>query len=909
MALDPVFLNEESDDGGRRSRRAFVAAALVVALAIGGIGARSVMLPPSTVWLAWTIIVGTAVIQAGTAGHLWGTLQTIPRRSVAVLATALLGCAGVDLVAALTLPGNIGEAPMLALHSQAGIWVLALWIDVSILGALGYAAIRRHERAGRSVPEAAVTTAAAIVAVVASGGTAVAVLGSDLLPPLMIDGMMTGLRSTGIGYVEALLAFAAAGAIWRDPRRANRLDHGVALWMVAVGLDVSLVLIDPKPMTGGSFAARLLGGVGPVVLFAAAAGRLISAYGSLGRASGEVGRARLLALRQSQRLAAVWRLSRDEHLSDSERVQALLDAGTSTLRPGRPFFGQIAHIEGDDLVVDYVSDASAREDRMIIGPRYLTAGRRVPLALTLQHEIAVADTTTSFSDLNEIDHGLRRERTHSTPYSSLIGNAFTVGNTRHLLGFFSTEPMKNDPFTDEDRAFVDVLCSFLSARFHQSQQLEKIRYQIEHDLLTGLPSRAKFRAAAMKNLALRIPCAVAIVSLDRFREINEMFGHMIGDALLVEIAAALGTARQSGDFVARLGGDNFAILIDDVSSGIDIEARLQPYRDVFATPFGTGDRDGKDALHVGASFGVALYPQDAEGFDELLARADAAVEAAKQRQRGSVAYFNEQLEQSIQRRRALYGELAGALVEQQLAVRYHPIIDLNAMTLVGAEALVRWQHPLHGLVLPEEFVPFAEASGLIGRVGSFVLDRVLSDLATLPSIPEDFICFLNLSSPQLRDLAFATALRDRFGTHPDLASHLGVEITESAAMQDVDRMLDALAVLRELGVAVALDNFGTGFSSFPALERFSLDLVKIDRRFVRGLPEERHDATLVETMLSVTSKFGFEALAEGIETMEQFAWLRDRGCRYGQGFLITQPMQFSELAGWIERKTFTFGRS
>jgi diguanylate cyclase (GGDEF)-like protein len=903
----PIFLGDLPNIRVQRRRAVLAAAILLIIAALGALFNGPVI--PGLAAPIWAILIAGTLAQFATAAVLWGTLRGVPRRSVMpLIAAAVLGGL-VMLTLILTSPWNTGQAPILRVDQQASAYAGLFARALFGLSALGYSVLRRYELANRQPPWALVfgwvAALAALTAIVLVLGFAA----PSVLPPLMGTDALDAVRVRDLLATIFVLAAGGAAAVWTMKPKLYRIDRAVALSAFAIALDTLLVLHDTRRYTTGSLCARFLDMAACSFILVAAVQRLFGGYYRLSRAVKMIDRTQRVALRQTQRLAAVWRLASDEHLGDAERFQALLDVSSGAIRPGRPFFGEIGHQDGDDFVIDASSDAYARDERAAVESRLPPRGTRLPLEDTLQYEIAQAGGTVSFNDLTDIVHGIRRPQAARVPWQSLIGTTFAVGNTNYFVAFASTETMLDDQFTEDDHAFIDVLAAFLAGQLQQGRQLAQIRYQIEHDHLTGLPSRSPFRTAVLRDTSLGIPCAVAIVALDRFREINETFGHMTGDAILVEIAAALRGARQAGDFVARLGGDNFAILVDDVATTPDAEARLAPYRDVFNRPFSIGDRDGKESLRVGASFGVALYPQDASAFEQLLARADAAVESAKQRQRGSVVFFNDNLQRSIERRRSLHVELAAAVSGGQLTVRYQPTIELWSRQIVGAEALVRWQHPQQGMVLPDEFIPFAESNGMIGPIGRWVMERVFADLGGAISLPEQFRCYINLSGHQFADTGFIAALRDQFSAHPHIAGHIGIEITETVAMSDVDRTLDALSILRELGVVIALDDFGTGYSSLSYLKRLPLDIIKIDKSFVRGLPNDQHDAGLVETVIAVANRFGFKTLAEGVETVEQYDWLRARGCTYGQGYLIARPMTFAQFAPWLARKTFTFGRS
>jgi len=461
------------------------------------------------------------------------------------------------------------------------------------------------------------------------------------------------------------------------------------------------------------------------------------------------------------------------------------------------------------------------------------------------------------------------------------------------------QPQRPEPFTEDDLAFVDVLASFLATRLHRTRQAAQIRFQIEHDLLTGLPTRASFRASASRLIDDGLPCAVAVVDLDRFRDVNETFGHMIGDAMLVEIAAGLNGARHDGEIVARLGGDNFGILIDNVTTAVEVEARLQPYREVFARPLVTGDRTGREALYVGACIGIALFPQDAATFADVLAGADSAVDDAKTRQRGSIAFYNQAFEASVQRRRTMRLELANAIENGQLELYYQPMINLATGFVSGIEALMRWEHPTLGSVSPAEFIPMAENNTLIRPLGKWVFRRALHDITALGILPPSFRVFVNLSGYQLRAPEFIDAMRMHLAERPNVFSHIALDINETVAMQDPDRTLDAMAVLRELGMEIALDDFGTGYSALSYVTRFPISIIKIDGQFIQRLPGDDRDSALVEVLLGTAQRFGILTHAEGVETEAQLSWLRQRGCTYAQGYFIAPPMDFAALIKWL----------
>jgi diguanylate cyclase (GGDEF)-like protein len=484
----------------------------------------------------------------------------------------------------------------------------------------------------------------------------------------------------------------------------------------------------------------------------------------------------------------------------------------------------------------------------------------------------------------------------------VIGTPVQIGRKTHFLVFGSRQAMDDAPFAEDDIAFVDVLAAFVAHRFSEAEQRERIQFQMEHDALTGMKNRTQFRLALRAEIAEGIPFALAYLDLDRFRGINEMAGNMIGDELLVEVGAGLGGIDPQ-DFVARTSGDGFAIILRGVASAHDAHVRLAPYVELFAHPFHTGDRDGTRVVSLTASFGVSRFPDDGRTVDDLLCSADVALDVAKERGGACVAYFDSGMSAHLEQRYLQTTELSDAIEQNQLTLHYQPTFALNTVGITGAEALVRWNHPTRGLLSPAEFVPFAERNGLIGRLTRWVFERTVTDLLRLPAIPDGFRCYFNLSTQQLDDLGFINEIEQRLRFLPRIACHLGVEITETAAITNTESSKFALERFRKLGLRIAIDDFGTGYSSLSYLKRLPIDVIKIDRSFVTGLPDDQRDADLCELLLQVTTRFGLVALAEGIESFAQLQWLRDHGCTYGQGYLIAKPLPFAEFAELLPRQT------
>jgi diguanylate cyclase (GGDEF)-like protein len=594
----------------------------------------------------------------------------------------------------------------------------------------------------------------------------------------------------------------------------------------------------------------------------------------------------------ARRLTALWRIVNQAGISDNERLQALLDFSTRSIRPDRPFVGLLTHLEEGTVVVDAVSLHREAVAGMESAAVLLRPGEPFPFDATVHRRLFAGGKAQSWDDLARPDADA--PESGALAWRAILGTTFELGSKRTFLVFGSPQPMTDERFGEDDLAFVDVLASIVANRLQQQLLAERLRYQIEHDLLTGLPNRVQFRLAVRNAVASRRPCAIALVNLDDFSVLNNVQGQMVGDEVLIEIGVELDAVSEF-DLVSRLEGDTFGILIHDVTDEFQARAQAHGYVERFRRPFNTGDREGTRRLSVGASVGMALFPGDGDNGEELTRRAMLALEAAKKRGGGRLLFFHNEMEDAYRRERVVRTELLEAIADDQFELEYQPTFELESRALTGAEALIRWSHPQRGFLPPAEFIPFAEQSRIINAIGRWVLVRAIRDLSSLGTLPPGFRCYINVAPSQLREPDFVASLRAELARSPEITNHLGIEVTESGAMEHIEASITALVTLRELGLKIALDDFGTGHSSLSYLKRLPLHLVKLDRSFVAGLPGDPHDTTLCEAMLSIASRFGFSTLAEGIENEVQASWLAANGCRFGQGFALGVPAGLTDL--------------
>ncbi|MGH8975663.1 MAG: putative bifunctional diguanylate cyclase/phosphodiesterase [Acidimicrobiia bacterium] len=425
-----------------------------------------------------------------------------------------------------------------------------------------------------------------------------------------------------------------------------------------------------------------------------------------------------------------------------------------------------------------------------------------------------------------------------------------------------------------------------------------LHQQATTDPLTGLPNQITF-GARMEDTLSRAEAgedmvAVGFVDLDRFRTVNDVLGHAAGDKLLQQVADRL-VARLGPGNVFRMAGDEFVLLRDDVRRDEDPGRFFDPVRAALQRPFVC---DGHE-LFVTASIGIALYPFDGEDVGTLVKNADCAMFRAKERGGDTAECYSQGLFEEARRRLSMERSLHRALDGDEIVLEYQPQIDIGTGRIVGLEALARWRHPDLGLLWPGAFMPLAEETGLVNPIGERVLELACTEAGVWTAVDPDVRVWVNLSARQFHhgDLP-ALVARTLEGCGLS-ATQLGVEITESFAMR---HPAEAAAVLRRvatMGVKTALDDFGTGYSSFAYLSRFPIDVLKLDRSFVQSAPTEDGNAAISRAVISLAHGLHLAVVAEGVETTEQLAFLRQEGCDQAQGFLLGRPVAPSAVAALL----------
>ncbi|WP_242482186.1 putative bifunctional diguanylate cyclase/phosphodiesterase [Thiocystis violacea] len=445
--------------------------------------------------------------------------------------------------------------------------------------------------------------------------------------------------------------------------------------------------------------------------------------------------------------------------------------------------------------------------------------------------------------------------------------------------------------------FVEIFSDISNTKAAQAQ----IDFLAHHDALTGLPNRSLFHERLSHALAggRRESKTVALlfIDLDRFKTVNDTLGHPAGDELLREASRRMMGVLRETDTLARIGGDEFVVLLEAQSSAPDVARVARKLLTVLSEPM----RVSGQTLVVTASIGVSLYPGDGDDADTLIRHADRAMYEAKQQGRNDVQFFTPALTAGAFERLMLENALRLAVERDELVLHYQPQLDLKSGRLSGVEALVRWRHPELGLIPPDRFIPLAEEIGVIGEIGAWVWRSACRQLAAWDGaglqVPRVSI---NLSVKEIEHLGVVERMARMLRTNRLASRRVELEVTESLLMRDPERSCSVLTALKDLGVELAVDDFGTGYSSLAYLKRLPLDRLKIDQSFVHDIGHDTNDEAIVRAVVALARSLGLETVAEGVEEAHQAAFLEREGCCLAQGYLYAKPLAVAELAAWSD---------
>jgi diguanylate cyclase (GGDEF)-like protein len=622
---------------------------------------------------------------------------------------------------------------------------------------------------------------------------------------------------------------------------------------------------------------------------------------------------RMLRLLEAERLAREASEAKTEEIVERQRLleglaevqrlitqraplQEVLDAITACVTGiiGDEMIG-IRLIDSDDpTMMTAVSTGGVDADQVDRVARTTVETGAGGMAITEDRLVVIEDYPSSKAAIRSlVEFGLQAAMAAPVYREGAVAGSLTVGSKRPGRRYSQTE-----------RAALLAFAEHTTLAITDAERTRQILHSALHDGLTGLPNRALFLDRLQQRLAprRRAPSrtAVLFLDLDQLKYINDSLGHLVGDQVLIGVAARLAKTIRTDDTVARISGDEFAVLLTDVAS--ETEARLVAERVLEAVrePFNVGGR----TLVVSVSVGVRFARRDEHDAQDLMRGADLAMYEAKASGRGRVGVYRRELDERAQERLGLAEELRSALQDDQFRLVYQPIIALRTGRMVGVEALLRWRHPDRGTVPPSEFISIAEETGLIIPIGAWVLEESCSQVAKWNADHPDNLLQLNvnLSARQLHEMDIVGSVRRVLSETGLAPSQLSLEVTESILLRDAAGSVDQLQSLRRMGLSIAIDDFGTGYSSLSYLQRLPVDAVKIDRSFVNDVASGARAAAFVRAILQLCRTIELRTVAEGVETAEQVAALRRLGCDMAQGFFFAHPLEPDQIEVRLRRE-------
>jgi diguanylate cyclase (GGDEF)-like protein/PAS domain S-box-containing protein len=515
-----------------------------------------------------------------------------------------------------------------------------------------------------------------------------------------------------------------------------------------------------------------------------------------------------------------------------------------------------------------------------------------------QHEVLAKDVNilSSEKQSSEIYQGIWDDLITKGYWQGEVWNRHKDGHTYPVrLSISSIQNDKNEP-SHYLGVFTDI-----SELNKNKAKLEQLAH---YDSLTKLPNRLMLQLMLEHslNVAKREKKSVALLmlDLDHFKDVNDSFGHAAGDELLQQVANKLRCRFRGADTVCRLGGDEFTILIEDISNTNDIDKIASETTQLLKEPWRLSNNF---EVRIGASIGISIYPEHGDTYESLLQHADTALYQAKEEGRDRHKFYNNKLTEKIKERLVLESRLRNAIINNELRVYYQPQLDISTMKIIGAEALVRWQDPEEGLIFPDRFISVAEATGLIVDLGDWVLKETCRQGKAW--IDEGFpplTLSVNISSHQFLYNNISQTITDTLQETGFPANKLELELTESSLVEREGEAIRIFNLLHQLGLKIAIDDFGTGYSSLAYLKKFPIDVLKIDKSFVDDIPSSEDDMVIASTIIAMAHTLGLKVIAEGVEDKEQLAFLSNQKCDYFQGYIYSPAVTAAQFEILLNKK-------
>lgn len=582
-----------------------------------------------------------------------------------------------------------------------------------------------------------------------------------------------------------------------------------------------------------------------------------------------------------------------------------------------------------------VRDAIGRIYRIIGVARDITERKKAEIDLSIAAAAFESQESIMITDANRVIQRVNKAFTNETGYTAkeVVGKTpRLLSSGRHKAGFYCAmwetinrtgtwqgetwDRRKNGEIYPKwltitavkrgDGVVTHYVGSHIDITERKAAE-EEIQHLAFYDSLTQLPNRRllidRLHQALASSERIGREGALLIIDLDNFKALNDTLGHQIGDLLLQEVAQRLESCVRAGDTLARLGGDEFVVVLENLSKNtLEASAQTETVGKKILAALSLSHQLETHAYHGTASIGATLFNCNSLAADELMKQADIAMYQAKKAGRNSLRFFDLQMQASIAGRFSLEGELRSALEQQQFQLYYQVQVDSSHRPL-GAEALIRWNHPLRGLVPPDNFIPLAEETGLILPIGHWVLQKACAQLKLweLDALTHDLVLAVNVSAKQFHQTDFVAQVKAAVHYHAINPKLLKLELTEGMLIENIEETVATMGALKEIGIKLSLDDFGTGYSSLQYLKRLPLDQLKIDQSFVRDITTDNDDKAIVHTIIAMAQSLDMNVIAEGVETEEQRQFLMDKGCIHYQGYLFGRPVPIEQFEALLRQ--------